>query len=388
MELLKAANRRAATHGDVISLCAGQPSTPAPVVALEAVATAVRDGAVLGYTDAMGTAVCREAIAGHLQRTSGLRVDPAHVAVTTGSSAGFTALFLAAFDPGDVVLMTRPGYPAYRNTLAALGCRAVELECGPVVRFQPTVALLEEWTAAAGAPPAGLIIASPANPTGTVIAPDELAAIARWCDANDVLLVSDEIYHGVTFGEQAASAWKTSREAVLVGSVSKYFSMTGWRVGWLVLPEHLVRPVELLLGNLNICAPAIAQVAAAAALGPTARPELDGHVRRYRDNRDHVLARLPELGVTQWAPADGAFYAYADVSHLTLDSVAYCDQLLAATGVAITPGVDFAPGHGPTPGLDGQRWVRMSLAGSTEDIDEAMSRWIAHVRSGPGTRHT
>ena len=381
MELLKAAHERQVSHGDVITMCAGQPSTPAPAAARETATAALTDGAVLGYTPAMGIPALRHAIAGHYADWYGLDVDPATLAITTGSSAGFTALFLAAFDPGDVVLMTRPGYPAYRNTLQALGCRAVELECGPQVRFQPTVAMLDAWSAANGGPPAGLIIASPANPTGTVIAADELAAIARWCEAEDVLLVSDEIYHGVTFAEPATSAWATSRSGVLVGSMSKYFSMTGWRVGWLVLPDHLVRPIELLLGNLNICAPAISQVAATAALGPQARPELERHVRRYAANRDVILSRLPELGISRWAPADGAFYAYADVSHLTDDSTRWCDEVLAATGVALTPGVDFAPGTGTDPSLDGIRWVRISLAGATAEMGEAVDRLAAFAGS-------
>jgi len=386
MELLKAAHDRQLSHGDVITMCAGQPSTPAPAAAREAAAAALQDGAVLGYTPAMGIPALQTAIEAHYSNWYGLQVEPSSIAITTGSSAGFTALFLAAFDPGDVVLMTRPGYPAYRNTLQALGCRAVELECGPQVRFQPTLGMLQEWTAENGRPPAGLIIASPANPTGTVMAADELAAIARWCEDEGVLLVSDEIYHGVTFAEEATSAWATSRAAVLVGSMSKYFSMTGWRVGWLVLPDHLVRPIELLLGNLNICAPAISQVAAVAALGAGARPELEAHVKRYAVNRDIVLSRLPELGITRWAPADGAFYAYADVSHLTDDSTRWCDEVLARTGVAITPGADFAPGTGQHPELDGFKWVRISLAGATAEMDEAMDRLAELRRAGPGSR--
>lgn len=389
MELLKAANLRGATHGDVITLCAGQPSTPAPRAARDAAADALASGAVLGYTDATGTPQLRRAIADHYDRTYGLAVDPDQIAVTTGSSAAFTALFLAAFDPGDVVLMSRPGYPAYRNTLQALGCRAIELDCGPEVRFQPTPAMLAEWSADNGAPPTGVIVASPANPTGTVIEDTQLAAIARWCEDNGVLLISDEIYHGVTYGVHAASAWESSRSAVVVGSMSKYFSMTGWRVGWLVLPGPLVRPVELLLGNLNICAPAIAQVAATAAFSGDARRELEGHVRRYAANRDLVLRRLPELGVRTWAPADGAFYAYADVSHLTEDSTRWCANVLAATGVAVTPGVDFAPARPGTPSpLDGSRWFRLSFAGRTAEIDEALTRLAAFTAAGRahGTR--
>lgn len=377
MELLKAANERARTHGDVITMCAGQPSTPAPRAVREAATRALATDDPHGYTDAMGVAALREVIAEHYHAAYRVDVDPAQVAVTTGSSAAFTAIFLAAFDVGDVVLMTRPGYPAYRNTLQALGCRTVELDCGPEVRFQPTLPMLREWSATHGLPK-GLIIASPANPTGTVIAASELAAITRWCEEHGVLLISDEIYHGITYGAAASCARETSASAVVVGSLSKYYSMTGWRVGWAVLPSPLVRPVELLLGNLNICAPALAQVAAVEAFGPSARAELDGHVERYAVNRDLVLGRLPELGVSTWAPADGAFYAYADISHLTTDSLLWCRQVLDATGVAVTPGVDFAPHHaGVDSPLDGSRWFRLSFAGSTAECDEAMSRLAA-----------
>lgn len=382
MEVLKAANERARTHGDVLTMCAGQPSTPAPRAVREAASRALASPNPYGYTDALGVAALREALAEHYSATYGVTVDPARVAVTTGSSGAFTAIFLAAFDPGDVVLMTRPGYPAYRNTLLALGCRAEELDCGPLERFQPTVALVQDWSERAGAPPAGLVIASPANPTGTLLEPAELAALARWCQEHGTLLISDEIYHGITYGEQASTALASSSDAVVVGSFSKYHSMTGWRIGWAVLPEPLVRPVELLLGNLNICAPALAQVAAVAALGPDAREELDAHVRRYAVNRSLVLDRLPRLGVRTWAPADGAFYAYADIAHLTTDSLTWCQEVLAATGVAVTPGVDFAP-HRPgldSP-LDGSRWFRISFAGSTADCDEAMTRLEDFVRA-------
>lgn len=382
MELIKAAGQRALKGGDVISLCAGQPSTPAPAVARAAAISALHRGDVLGYTDALGTAALRQAISDHYLRTYDFDVDPGQVVVTTGSSAAFTALFLACFDPGDRVVMTRPGYPAYRNTLTALGCRVDELDCGPDVRFSLTAAALEAYADRSG-PPAGLIVASPANPTGTVVHPDELAAIVRWCDAHDVVLVSDEIYHGVTYTGPASSAWQTSRQGVLVGSVSKFFSMTGWRVGWLVVPPDLVRPLELLLGNLNICAPAIAQVAAAAALSEAARPELVGHVERYAVNRNLLLRRLPDLGLTSMAPPDGAFYAYLDVSHLTEDSGRWCYDVLDATGVALTPGVDFAPDragpHGEPSPLDGSRFVRLSFAGATAEIDEAVTRLAAYL---------
>ncbi len=381
MEVIKAAAARQASHGDVISLCAGQPSTPAPAVALEAATAALRSE-VLGYTEAVGTRAMREAISAHYADTYGLAVDPGQIVVTTGSSAAFTALFLAAFDAGDTVAMSRPGYPAYRNTLQALGARVVELDCGPQTRFQPTVAMLEELAAREGAP-AGLIIASPANPTGTIIDPHELAAIAAWCDVHGTLLVSDEIYHGISFGRPCVSAWESSREAVLVGSLSKYWSMTGWRVGWMVLPEHLVRPVELLVGNLNICPPAVSQAAGIAALSPAARPELDSHVQRYAVNRDLLLARMPALGierVEQLAPPDGAFYLYADVSHLTDDTTRWCGEVLDATGVALTPGVDFAPAvAGGDPRLDGRAFMRLCFAGATADMSAAMDRLTAYL---------
>ncbi|GMA41585.1 pyridoxal phosphate-dependent aminotransferase [Mobilicoccus caccae] len=378
MELLKAAGRRAATHGDVIPLCVGQPSTPAPAAVREAAARAMESG-VLGYSDALGLPALREAIAAHYRLAYGVAITPDQVAVTTGSSGAFTAVFLAAFEAGDVVAMARPGYPAYRNTLSALGCRVVELDCGPETRFQPSLAMLEELARRDGAP-AGLILASPANPTGSLVPAAELAAIARWCEDNGTLLISDEIYHGITFGETAASAAQFSTQAAVIGSFSKYHSMTGWRVGWAVLPTAYVRPVELLLGNLAICAPVISQAAAIAAFSAEATAELDSHVARYARNRDLVLSRLPELGVHTVAPVDGAFYAYADIAHLTTDSPAWCDEVLAATGVAITPGIDFAPARPDRPSsTDGTRYVRLSFAGDTADIDEAFTRLTRHI---------
>ena len=362
MEVLKAATERQRTHGDVIMLCAGQPSTPAPAPARSR-AIEVLDTEVLGYTEASGILPLREAIARYHHDLAGIEVDPADVVVFPGSSGAFTALFLAAFDAGDTVAMTRPGYPAYRNTLQALGCRVLELDCGAETRYQPTVAMLE----ALPEPPAGLIVASPANPTGTVIDADELAAIARWCEANGTLLVSDEIYHGLSYGRPTASAWETSREAVVVGSVSKYFSMTGWRVGWLLAPPSLRRPLEVLTGNLNICAPAISQHAALGAFTAQAAAELDGHRERYAANRELLIHRLPEVGLRSYAPPDGAFYAWCDVAHLTDDSVTWCRELLEDTGVAITPGVDFDT-------VEGHHMVRLSFAGSTAEVSEALDR--------------
>ncbi|MFC8182530.1 pyridoxal phosphate-dependent aminotransferase [Rhodococcus sp. NPDC057297] len=364
MDVFKAAAVRSRTHGDVLSLAAGQPSTPAPAPVLRAAREAL-DGHLLGYTETLGILPLREAIAAYHSAESNIDVHPDEVVVTTGSSGAFTLLFLAAFDVGDTVVMARPGYPAYRNTLAALGCRVVELDCGAESRFQPTVAMLEDLPE----PPKGLIIASPANPTGTIVDADELAAIARWCETNGTLLISDEIYHGISYGDvTTSSAWETSRtSSVVIGSVSKYFSMTGWRLGWMLLPSHLHRAVERLASNMTVCPPAISQVAAVAAFTEESRAELDGHVRRYAVNRRILLDGLTAAGVTDLAPADGAFYAYADIGHLTQDSRAWCERILAETGVALAPGVDFDIVHG-------HHTVRFSFAGTTEHVEEALTR--------------
>jgi len=370
MDVWAAAAERQRTHDDVLTLAAGQPSTPAPLPVLRA-ASAALSTQVLGYTVALGIPELRAAIAGHHRRQSGIDVSPADVVVTTGSSGAFTLIFLAAFDPGDVVVVARPGYPAYRNTLTALGCTVHELDCGPDTRFQPTVAMLEALAAESG-PPAGLVVASPANPTGTVLAADELAAIATWCAEHGTLLLSDEIYHGISYGPATASAWETSREAVVIGSTSKYFSMTGWRLGWMLVPPRLRRAVDRLTGNLTICPPAVAQYAAVAAFTAESYAELDGHVLRYRTNRDLLLDGLPRLGLGDLAPADGAFYVYADVSHLTVDSTDWCARLLAETGVALAPGVDFDTRRG-------HQTVRLSFAGATGDVEQALRRLAGSV---------
>lgn len=347
----------------MLVLAAGQPSTPAPAPVLRATKIAI-DAELLGYTETFGILPLRAAIAEHHRATYGYPVDPDDVVVTTGSSGAFTLVFLAAFDPGDTVVVARPGYPAYRNTLTALGCRVVELDCGAETRFQPTVAMLE----ALPQPPKGLVVASPANPTGTMIDPDELAALARWCEANGTVLISDEIYHGITYGgEHTASAWETSREAVVIGSVSKYFSMTGWRLGWMLAPTDMRPALQRLASNMTVCPPAISQYAALHAFGAEAKAELDGHVRRYATNRKLLLDGLAELGITDLAPADGAFYAYADIAHLTEDSRAWCAEVLEHTGVALAPGLDFDT-------VAGNHTVRFSFAGATADIEAALER--------------
>jgi aspartate/methionine/tyrosine aminotransferase len=364
MDLLAAAADRARTHGDLLNLVAGQPSTRAPE-AVRAAAKRALDDEVLGYTVALGIPELREAICGHHRRMHGLEVDPADVVVTTGSSGGFLLAFLAAFDAGDRVAIARPGYPCYRNVLTALGCEVVELPTGPASRFQPTVELLEQLDT----PVQGLVVASPANPTGTMLLPAELAALATWCDAHGVQLISDEIYHGIEYASPAlhSSAWETSREAVVFNSFSKYFSMTGWRIGWMLVPERLRRPVDVLTGNFTICPPVLSQHAAVAAFSEASYAECDGHVARYAENRRLLLEGLPRLGIDRLAPADGAFYVYADVGHLTGDSMAFCRQLLRDTGVATAPGIDFDTEAGG-------RFVRMSFAGSPDEVAAALVR--------------
>ena len=372
MDLLAAADRRRRTHGDVVNFVAGQPSTGAPE-AVRAEATRLLAGPdPLGYTVATGIPELRERIAAHHRQQHGIDVSPDDVVVTTGSSGGFLLAFLAAFEAGDRVAMARPGYPCYRNVLSALGCEVVELPTGPDNRFQPTVAQLE--AAYDAAPFAGLVVASPANPTGTMLLPEELAAIARWCDGRGVQLISDEIYHGIEYAEPSLSrsAWETSREAVVFSSFSKYFSMTGWRIGWMLVPGRLRRPVDVLAGNFTICPPALAQHAAIAAFSDEAYAELEGHVARYADNRNALLAGLASLGIDRLAPADGAFYVHADVGHLTDDSMAFAHRLLADTGVALAPGVDFDT-------LDGHRYVRLSFAGQRSEVDEGLARLAAYL---------
>lgn len=364
MEVLRRVAQRQLSHGDVIALCVGQPATPAPAVAREAARNAL-DADVMGYTETAGRRSLREAIAGHYRDWYDLEIDPDDVVATTGSSGGFTTVLLAAFEPGDTIALTRPGYPAYRNAALALGLTPLDLDCSGT-RYQPTVELLDSLPVK----PDGLLVASPANPTGTVIDPEQLRRLAQWCDANDCLLLSDEIYHGISYGARRTSAWKVSRNSVVIGSVSKYFSMTGYRLGWVLAPARLRQRLDLLQGNLAICAPTISQVVATAALSAQARPELQAHVDRYARNRDVLLRRLPELGITNVAPPDGAFYAYCDVSHLTEDSLAWCADVLDRTGVALTPGVDFD--H-----LDGNRSLRISFCGTTEEIEEGLDRLVA-----------
>ncbi|KLN36305.1 MULTISPECIES: aminotransferase class I/II-fold pyridoxal phosphate-dependent enzyme [Cellulosimicrobium] len=379
MEVLAEANRLRDAGASVLNLCAGEPSTGASDVVRRRAIELLEHGD-LGYTESLGVPALRRAIAEHYDRWYGVEVDPARVAVTTGSSGGFLLAFLAAFDVGDRVALARPGYPAYKNILRALGCEVVELDCGPETRYQPTVSQLMEAYYDGGLD--GLVVASPANPTGTMILPAELDAVATWCADHDVRLVSDEIYHGITYDDAAGAtpaalptaARYVGEGAVVVNSFSKYWAMTGWRLGWLVLPDELVGPVDALAGNVALSPPALAQHAGVAAFSPEGYAAAAENVARYAASRELVLSRLDDLGWSRVAPADGAFYVYADVSGDGLDSVTWCERLLAEAGVALTPGTDFD-------GVRGGDWVRLSFAAAPATVAEAVERIVAWRRT-------
>jgi aspartate/methionine/tyrosine aminotransferase len=364
MDVITAANARqdclpaGAPH--VIRMEVGQPGTGAPAGAVAAAQAALGARAALGYTEALGRLSLRARIARHYQDWYGESVDPARIAVTLGASGAFPLAFLACFDPGDRIAMAAPFYPPYVNILQSLGMRPVMLEAGPETRFQPSIAMLE----ALDTPPDGLIVASPCNPVGSMLHPDELRAIAGWCAAHGVRLISDEIYHGLQYDQPLATA-ANAPGAVVVNSFSKYFSMTGWRVGWMVLPADLVRPVECLAQNLFISAPHISQLAAEAAFD--CDDELQANVATYRRSRDLLLAELPSAGFERLSPAEGAFYIWADVSDRTNDSQEFCARMLKEVGIAAAPGVDFDRTRG-------NRFVRFSYCGPEADMAEAARR--------------
>ncbi len=365
MEVMRAANARDAAARDEggrsVHLEVGQPGTAAPRAVLDAAARALYADK-LGYTDAFGLPALRRRIARHYADAYGLAVPAERICTTTGSSGAFILAFLAAFDHGDRVALAEPGYPAYRNILEALGVEVVTLPADARHRFQPTVELLER----AGRLD-GLIVASPANPTGSMLGAGELAALGAWCRARGVRLISDEIYHGIVYGPPATSALACAPETIVVNSFSKYWAMTGWRLGWMIVPDDLLRTVEVLAQNLFISPPTLPQLAAEAAFD--CRVELDANVARYRVNRDLLLAELPKAGFRDFAPPDGAFYLYCDVGSMTNDAPEFCRRMLDEAGVAATPGTDFDRARGA-------RFVRFSFAGTTDDMAEAARRLV------------
>ena len=357
------AHQLAAQGRSIIHMEYGQPSTGAPAAAI-ATAHRVLDADPMGYWE---SAALKARIARHYAESCGAHITPEQVILTCGASPALVLALSTLFAPGDRVALARPGYVAYRNTLKALHIAPVELACGEAQRYQLTAADL----AAVDPAVQGVILASPANPTGTLIAPGELEAIAGLCEDRGIWLISDEIYHGITYGEPARSALAVHPRALIINSFSKYWSMAGWRLGWLVVPPELVEAARARMGNLFLTPPSLAQHAGLAAFDCDA--ELQGHIRAYARNRDLMLAALPAMGLTRIAPPDGAFYIYADLGHLTQDSLGFCQRLLEDTGVATAPGIDFDP-------VEGHRFIRFSFAVSTAEVEEALARlgpWLA-----------
>jgi aspartate/methionine/tyrosine aminotransferase len=357
MDVMERARAAEATGRRIIHMEVGQPGTPAPEGARAALARALETP--LGYTVALGLPELRAGIAALYRRWYGVEVDPARVVVTTGSSGAFLLAFTALFDAGDRVALGEPGYPSYRQILRALSLEPVGIPSRIENRLQPVPADLD------GVDVAGLIVASPGNPSGTMLSHDALAALIHWAQARDVAFISDEIYHGLHYGDRAVSALEISQDAWVINSFSKYFSMTGWRIGWMVVPDDQVRRVERLAQNMFICPPHASQIAALAALDCV--PELERNRAVYAENRRLMLEGLPKAGFTRIAPPDGAFYIYADVGDLTKDSLAFAGEILDGAGVAVTPGIDFDP-------VRGKRTLRFSYARSTEDIAEGIAR--------------
>lgn len=362
MDVMRAAALKEAMGADVIHMEVGQPATPAPRAAREAVRAALeRD--TLGYTMAVGIEPLRERIAQHYRDAYGVDVAAGRIVVTTGSSAAFILAFLSIFNGGDRVALPSPGYPCYRQILAALGQMPVMIETGPAKRWMLSGDDVER--AHRDAALAGLLVASPANPTGTMLDSARLAELAQTCARLGLWFVSDEIYHGLTYGTTAVTALQHADDAIVINSFSKYFSMTGWRLGWMVVPERLVRPIERLAQNLYISPPTVSQVAAIGAFD--ARDELEHNVRVYAENRSLLMEALPKAGFDNLAPADGAFYIYADVSRFTNDSITFAREMLDDIGVAVTPGVDFDAARG-------HQFIRFSYAGATDRMIEAARR--------------
>jgi len=365
MDVLREARALERQGRRIVHMELGEPGAPAPRAVREAAAAALAGGAI-GYGEAMGEALLRARIARHYREHYGVEVSPDRVIVTTGSSGGFLLAFLAAFDPGARIAVTAPGYPAYVNILEALGLEAAPIEVGPETRFAPTAELLER--AHRAKPLHGALLMSPANPTGTLIPPHELARICAYCEEAGLVFVSDEIYHGLEYEGRADTALRFSDRAVVVNSFSKYYAMTGWRLGWLIAPEPFARPMERLQQSLAICAPTLAQKAAVHAFDAT--QELEANKASYARNRALLLERLPDMGLTKFAPPDAAFYFYVDVSALTDDSMAFCKRMLHEAGVAATPGLDFDRARGKTA-------LRLSYAGPEAEVTEGVERLAA-----------
>jgi aspartate/methionine/tyrosine aminotransferase len=374
MDVMAAADRIEAAGGHVIHMEVGQPAASAPGTAIEAARTALARGRI-DYTSALGIPSLRRRIARHYHEAYGCAVDPERIIVTTGSSGGFILAFLAMFEPGDRVAVTVPGYPPYRHILTALGCEPVPIETSNETRHALTGEAL--LAAHRKAPLKGVLVGSPANPTGTMMSREALASLIAAAEGNGIRFISDEIYHGLDYAFPAVTAAELAPHALVINSFSKYFCMTGWRVGWMVVPAPLVRTIERLQQNLSISVPTLSQVAAEAAF--EGRDEMEKVKRGYEENRRILIAGLPQAGLRSFLPADGAFYLYADVSEFTSDSFEFAKQMLEQAHVAATPGIDFDPVHG-------HRYIRFCYARSGDDMREAVGRiagWLTQGRPLP-----
>jgi len=361
MDVMSAAARIESAGGHVIHMEVGQPFAPAPATAIEAARSAL--GGRIGYTEALGMLALRERIARYYREQHGVSVNPGRVVVTTGSSAGFIFAFLSMFEPGDRVGLANPGYPPYRHILTALGCEPVLIQTSEETRWAITPdALLAEHR---NKPLAGVIVASPANPTGTMMSGDALSEIIVAAESAGIRFISDEIYHGLDYAFPAVTAAKLSPNAMIINSFSKYFCMTGWRIGWMVAPDPLVRPIERLVQNLSISVPTLSQVAAKAAFD--GREEMEAVKHGYQENRRILVEGLPKAGLDKFLPADGAFYLYADISRFSKDSLKFAKAMLEDTHVAATPGIDFDPVHG-------REFIRFCYAGSQTEMHQAVER--------------
>jgi aspartate/methionine/tyrosine aminotransferase len=367
MDVMAAAARIEAAGGRVIHMEVGQPAAAPPVSAIAAARAALASGR-LRYTESLGIATLRARIARHYDESYGVAIDPARVVVTTGSSAGFILAFLALFEPGDRVAVALPGYPPYRHILSALGCEPVAIETTQATRWAITPEML--MAAHRKAPLKGVLVASPANPTGTMMPAEALRELVAAAESEGIRFISDEIYHGLDYAFPAETAARLSDNCLIINSFSKYFCMTGWRIGWMVAPEPLVRPLDRLQGNLAVSVPTLSQIAAEAAFD--GRAEMEAVKHGYEENRRILLEGLPKAGLDKTLPVDGAFYLYADVSRFSDDSFDFARRMLAQTHVATTPGIDFDP-------LKGRHFVRFCYAGAAAEMHEAVERlanWI------------
>ncbi len=369
MDVMAAAARIEAAGGRVIHLEVGQPAAAAPATAIAAARTALAPGR-LRYTETLGLPTLRARIARHYAEIYDVAVDPARVVVTTGSSGGFILAFLALFEPGDRVAVALPGYPPYRHILSALGCEPVAIETTQATRWAITPEML--MAAHRKAPLKGVLVASPANPTGTMMTGQALADLIAAAEGEGIRFISDEIYHGLDYAFAAQTAARLSDSAVIINSFSKYFCMTGWRIGWIVAPEPLVRPLDRLQGNLAVSVPTLSQIAAEAAFD--GRAEMEAVKHGYEENRRILLDGLPKAGFDKILPVDGAFYLYADVSRFSDDSLEFAQRMLAQTHVAATPGLDFDP-------LKGRHFIRFCYAGAGAEMHEAVERITTWLKS-------